>query len=267
MIKRILIVFLLILVRSLGATDATAQTIRLKSAPSNVTIDGTLSEWGNELPYADKKSTFNYLISNDHSNLYLVVKTKDTVCQTNILGSGVTFAISTEKSKVLQKITFPLRGKEDPSEWKELDKEQVAMKTILARYKRIGIQNLKNIKAEQLSTTNPYGIKVAIGYSEDGDMIYEEAIPLSLIYNENINEPHVYSLKINGLVRKFYYVMKIQHYLYYNRGKTKLTDDAIGRVIQSYGDNMRMGGPMIDGDYEEKLTAAIEVEGRFMIVH
>jgi len=264
-IKQMLTVLLLVVIQSVITVNVVAQAIQLRLAPATITIDGNLSEWGNELLYADKKNTFSYLISNDHNHFYLVIKTKDTVCQANILGSGVTFTISTDKPKNVQKIIYPLRGKEDPSEWLDLDKEQVAMKTVLAKYKRIGVQNFKNIKTEQLSTTNPYGIKVAIGYTEDGCMIYEEAIPLNLIYTNGLSEPSVYSLKVNGLVRKFFYVRKIQHYLYYDHGKTRLTEDAISRVIQHYGDNMRMGGPMIDGDYEEKLTAGSEIKGWFIM--
>ena len=262
MIKQILVILSLIIVQSVYAMNADAQVIQFKPAPAKVNKDGALNEWGNELPYSNKSNMFSYGIYNDHNNLYLVVKTKDTVCQANILGSGITFAISTKKTKAFQKITFPLRGKEDPSEWMDLDKEQVAMKAILARYKRVGVQNFKDIKAEQLSTANPYGIKVAIGYTDDGWMIYEEAIPLNLICTESIAELRNYRLKINGLARKVYFLGKSEFVPLRSGNRVERINN---NVQTTYRGGFRMGGPMPLGDYEEKLTGDTEVKGEFVI--
>jgi|GEM_PF-3777500 len=238
-----------------------AQAIELKPAPLNIAIDGNLSEWGDQLPYSDKKNSFSYLISNDRNNLYLVVKTKDSVCQGNILGSGITLALSTNNPKISQKITFPLKGKEDPSAYMDLDDEQVASKTPLARYKRIGVQNVKNIKAQQLSTTNPYGIKVAVGYTEEGYMTYEEAIPLSLLYPEGIIEKCVYRLKINALVRKVYY-LGLTEVVFTGKNRLEQLNYYIATTYHGYLD---MWGPTPSNDYEDKLTADIEVKGEFVI--
>lgn len=231
-----------------------AQVIELKPAPPHIAIDGSLTEWGDQLAFADKKNTFSYLISKDHNNLYLIVKTKDTVSQGNILGSGITFTVGTSNSKLSQMVTYPLRGKEDPSEYMELDREQVVMKTILARYKRISVQNFKHIKAEQLSTANPYGIKVALGFTDDGAMIYEEAIPLTLLPLERVNDRFSYSIRVNGLARKVFFLARYE---------------AGGQVFDNYilpgiRDSFRIG-PMPTSDYDEKLTADTEARGEFII--
>jgi hypothetical protein len=242
-------------------TTALAQAVELKPAPSGVSIDGSLTEWGDELPYSDKNKVFSYLISYDRNNLYLIVKTRDSVCQGNILGSGITFSIKAITDKVGQRLTFPLSGKEDPTEYMNLDTEQVAMKTTLVRYKRIGVQGFAAIKAEQLTTTNPYGIKTAVSYAAGGCLIYEEAIPLKLIYPDGILEKRMYSVKINGLARKYRYWGLIEPVL---RGKDRL--GLLNRYLERYHpDGVEIGGPSPITDFEKKLTADVEVKGEFII--
>lgn len=238
---------------------ANAQAIELKPAPVKVAIDGSLSEWGT-LPYSDKKATISYIISNDHTNLYLALKTRDTVLQGNILGSGITFALSKD-DKNASKITFPIRGREDPSEYMNLDNDQVEIKAALTRYKRLGVENIKAIKPPQLSSTNPYGIKITIGYTEDGYMIYEEAIPLSLIYPDGTNGKYAYSITINGLVRK---VVIVERWGQAGRGKF-MSERQINQIIQSYGDKLRIGGPMPSSDSIIRLTADTEIKGEFVL--
>lgn len=258
--KSILIALGCIGIWVVAAVNCNAQAIELKPAPVNIVIDGSLIEWSKELPYSDRKNTFNYLISNDHNNLYLIVKTKDTVCQGNILGAGITFAVDAN-DKDGPKLTFPLRGKEDPSEYMNLDTVQVAMKTILARYKRIGVKNFKNIKAEQLSTTNPYGIKVAIGYA-DGYMVYEETIPLKLLYPDGVNGKYAYSIKINGLARKVFYFGQGTMVPGGKKNRQQQIDDWL---LQTYHGSMRINGPMPKADYDDKLTSDTEIKGEFIL--
>jgi hypothetical protein len=237
-----------------------AQVIELKLAPSNIAIDGNLTEWGDGFHLSDKNGSFSYLISNDHNNLYLVLKTKDTVCQGNILGSGITFAISTNNPKITQKITFPLQGKDDPSEYMDLDNEQVAMKATLTRYKRIGVQNVKSIKAEQLTTTNPYGLKVAVSNTDDGYLTYEEAIPLSLLFPEGIGGKCAYSITVNGLVREYHYLGTTE---IVPAGKNK-SEQLNYHISTTYHGELEIGGPTPTGDYKDNLTANIEIKGEFV---
>ena len=262
--KNINIVICCIVIQFIMAVNGSAQIIELKPAISIIAIDGDLSEWGDQVSLKDKKGKISYLISNDRNNLYLVLKTKDSLCQANILGSGITFTVSTNNPNVNQKVTFPLKGKEDPSEYMNMDKEQVAMKTILARYKRIGVQNFKNIKAEELSTTNPYGIKVALGYTEDGDMVYEEAIPLTLLFPDGINEKCSYSIKVNGLARKIFYQGHSEMVPVGNRSSKNKEERIKEFVVTNFRGNFQIGGPMPQSDYEDKLTADIQINGEFI---
>lgn len=246
----------------LTAIKGNAQVIERKLAPANVVIDGSLSEWGDQLYLTDKKGTISYFISNDRNNLYLILKTKDTVYQANILGSGITFTVSANNSKIDQKVTFPLRGKEDPTEYMNLDRDQVEIKTILTRYKRIGVKNFKNIQAEELSTTNPYGIKVSLGYTEDGTLVYEEAIPLTLLLLGEGSEKYSYDIKVNGLVRKVYFLVHAEMVPSGKRDKKEQIDDYIQTHFRN---NFKMGGPMPENDYEDNVTADTDIKGEFTI--
>ncbi len=265
--KNIIVVTCCIAIQLICVFKVNSQIIELKLAPATVVIDGSLSEW--QIPYSDKKNTFSYLISNDRNNLYLIAKITDTVCQGNVLGAGISFTVIKNNSEVDAQLTFPQRGKEDPTAFMNLDKEQMEMKTILARYKRIAVQNFKDIEAKELTPTNPYGIKVALAYTDDGNLIYEEAIPLALLFPDGINEKCSYSIKINGLARKAFFLNDTEVVPVIRSPSTETAEDRLAKYIQvefAGGDFKILGDIPIKGnDYEEKLTADTEVKGEFIL--
>ena len=185
-------------------TGINAQTVNLKPAPANITINGMADEWGDNLPFTNDKAKLNYTISNDKTNLYLVVKTKDAAKQSDILGSGITFSVNTKgKKSTTYSITFPARvPKEDPTGYIHLDPTQTQEKAVQTKYKKIKPEGFKDIKDEQLGTSNAYGIQVAIGYDDAGNLVYEESIPLTLFHVEGATDKEwAFNIKINGLER------------------------------------------------------------------
>jgi hypothetical protein len=187
----------------LTANFCKAQTLNLKPAPAGITIDGNAKEWGLSLPYSNDKAKVNYMLSNDRDNIYLVVETKDTAMQSNILGSGITLSINTKDSKTpTQTITFPERGKEDPSEYRNMDSAQTQVKIILTKYRKVKVTGFTAITDNELSTSNPYGIQIAMGYNDAGYLIYEEAIPLTLFGVGDLTDKEwALNIKFNGLER------------------------------------------------------------------
>jgi hypothetical protein len=179
-----------------------AQTTDLKPAPARVIIDGNAAEWG-DLPYTDDKAKINYTISNDKNNLYLVVKTKDTVKQSNILGSGITFSINTKGRKTTTYwTTFPIRGKEDPGDYQKLDPTQTQAKIALTKYRKMEVKGFADITDARLDPSNVYGIQVAMGYDDAGYLVYEETIPLVLFHTGNsADKEWAFNICINGLLR------------------------------------------------------------------
>jgi hypothetical protein len=85
--------FAAFIVQLLGVNICFAQTINLKPAPMHITIDGSLSEWGDSLSYYNNETQINYTLANDKDNMYLVLKTIDPIQQFRILSAGVTLSI------------------------------------------------------------------------------------------------------------------------------------------------------------------------------
>lgn len=179
-----------------------AQDFDLKSDTSDIEIDGSLKDWGDKLSL-NKKTNISYAIRNDKQNLYWVIATRDSVLQSSILGAGISFSLNTKGNKSKDyEITFPLSGKEDPSEFMNLDSLQTRLKVILSKYRKIGVRGFTAIEDEELGSSNLYGIKIAIGYDK-GYLIYEESIPLSLFGDiDKLNKTWAFNIKINGLERK-----------------------------------------------------------------
>ena len=176
-----------------------AQT-NLKPTPANVTIDGDAKEWADFTPYENGHSKVNYTIRNDKDNLYLVVKTKDMILQSFILNwGGITFGIDTKgKKKATNSITFPIIYGTKPT----LFRNNVEMQQAIAasKAKKIQVVGFKTISDEQITTFNTNGIKVAISYDADNNLVYEEAIPLALFNaGEQIDKQWAFNVKINGV--------------------------------------------------------------------
>jgi hypothetical protein len=270
--------FIYVLVALLLITGIShAQTIISRSAPNVVNIDGDAGEWGDKLINIDNKAS--YCLANDKANLYLMVKTKDKVLQGNLLGAGITFTVDMGGGK---STTFPVNDQKDARVYLHLDTLQTQIKTELTKYKKIAVAGFTTINDEQLSTVNPYGIKIVIGYGSDGYLVYEEAIPLVLL-----NEKDLYSnrwgftLKINGLKNEIKaYLFYITNAFYGNaipseaelgqqeskhdksaRGILKAGPEAVARNLAAA---IRAGlKPLIK---IENFTPSTEVSGKFMLV-
>lgn len=191
------------LIALLNISNAYAQTPELRLAPAIITIDGNSQEWGG-LNFTNEKAKIAYTISNDKDNLYLVIKTNDLIKQRNILGAGVTFSINTAgKKSTTHMLTFPYNDKDNANEYLTLDAAQLQAKAGLSKYQKIRPEGFVDITDEQLSVSNPYGIKIALAYDDAGYLIYEEAIPLTLLHAENnIDKEWAFNIKINGLANK-----------------------------------------------------------------
>src|SRR5687767_12642480 len=67
-------------------------------APVTVKIDGKLDEWGS-LPAYNKRVNVFYSISNDDENLYLVIKSDNSIIISKIMQGGIAFTVSTSGKK------------------------------------------------------------------------------------------------------------------------------------------------------------------------
>src|SRR5580704_15395084 len=88
--------------------NAQTGTLALNAPKGTITIDGNSQEWGDSLAYYNSDKKVHYMITNDKTNLYVVVKTNDPVQQGNIMNAGLTFSVDTKgRKKSAFSTTFP----------------------------------------------------------------------------------------------------------------------------------------------------------------
>ena len=176
-------------------------------APAAIKIDGKKVEWDNLIQAFNKATGIFYTISNDNSDVYLVVKVnaKDLDISNKIINAGLTFTINGSgkaKNESGMSITFPFLYKEDHRPNLPLidyNKEiSVWNKQFTDKAKDIRVAGIAGIK-DTISIYNPEGIKVVALFGEDAVFTYELAIPLKYL-ELSVNDPHpfVYSIKLNG---------------------------------------------------------------------
>ncbi len=205
---------LLAIVSFSHAQNKTAQNT-LQPPPANITIDGDIKEWGDSLRYYNPEKQLNYALANDQDNLYLAIRINDRSEQIRVLRSGLTVSIDTRgKKKESFSITFPvgypgpgdlaeqadgLQGKTDIT---QEDRDEL-MRARLTKLREIRVSGFKDIEGETITTSNTYGIKTAIDYDKDGNLIYEAAIPLKFFHADDIAKNEwAFDFKINGIVRQ-----------------------------------------------------------------
>jgi uncharacterized membrane protein YgcG len=195
------------------AQNKTAQNT-LQPPPANITVDGDIKEWGDSLRYYNAEKQLNYALANDQENLYVAIRINDRSEQIRVLRAGLTLSIDTRgKKKESFSITFPvgdlgpgdlpqqpddLQGKTDVTQ----DDRDELMRARLTKLREIRVAGFKDIEGETITTSNTYGIKTAIDYDKEGNLVYEAAIPLKFFHADDIAKNEwAFDFKINGIVR------------------------------------------------------------------
>lgn len=178
-----------------------AQTIALQTPKKPVVVDGDNKEWGNDLTYYNADKNIHYTISNDKDYLYMVVKTNDERQLNNILLSGITFSIDTKSRKrKTYSVTFPVQEMSitNNTTFKTLEEKRNVAKFTKSR--KIEVSGFKDINEDILYTGNIYKIQTALNFDDNGFLVYEEAIPLSLFHAEElVNNEWAYNIELNAV--------------------------------------------------------------------
>ena len=180
--------------------------------PSNIKIDGNLSEWNGKLEAHNPIDGLMYTVSNDSKNLYLTLLAPWEACR-KAIRAGITFSVSKlvdnkrRTDPELKSVTFPLiKNAQVPvfgdgfaaySKAKTSQKKDsllaVLNKKAASLFKIIGFND------EKISVYNEEEILTAIRFNQKRDMIYELCIPLKLLgLNANHIKPFSYNIKLNG---------------------------------------------------------------------
>lgn len=187
------------------------QNQSLLAPPANLAIDGSLSDWGDSLRYRNEEKNIKYTLANDKENLYAAIRISDRLEQARVLNSGITISIDTHgKKKETFSMTFPLRYpgspapafagfKDDGGEITKEERDELSRERITT-LRSIKMTGFKDIENEMITTSNTYGIKAAVDYDADGNLVYEAAIPRKFFHADDIAKNEwAFNFKINGL--------------------------------------------------------------------
>lgn len=161
------------------------------------TIDGQATEWTDSLQY-DANSKMQYLVLNDGRTLYLRVKINDAPTQAKFAYLGtVVWLDSTGRNQQQLGIRFPLPvdleslpkgeqrpvGAMGPSAAERLADHQTRLRQVLLQAKEMELLNFRGSKEPVLADAQSLlGVKAALALDPQGNLIYELAVPMRLIY-------------------------------------------------------------------------------------
>lgn len=185
----------------------------LKAPPHQIVVDGNLKDWGDSLNYTNESKKVNYGLSGDKENLYFAIRIEDRAQQGQAMRNGITLAFNPEgKKKEMYSLTFPSPDQDENSmfimpkadnavteqQLKKEDQEE-RRKADLLKLRDIDVKGFKDVETDHISTANTYGIKTVLNFDEQGALIYEAAIPIKMLHNDNINgKPWMFDIKINS---------------------------------------------------------------------
>ena len=222
--KLIYTLLLSVIVFSFHKTSAQDLTI-IATAPTGVKVDGKLNEFTDSLTAYDKTTKLYYHVAHDDKNMYVFLKANRQMEQNKILAGGVSISVNnTGKKKQTGIITFPImdaaamltemrsrfsqgqgqrpagdaatRVEKTPEE--RLKERDDLRKSSLAKLKEIKIEGIEGVTEPKISIYNTIGIKTGINYDANNALVYEIAIPLTML-NISGNQEFALNIKLNGI--------------------------------------------------------------------
>lgn len=185
-------------------------------APGKITIDGNINDWGDSLRYYNPEKKLNYTLANDQQNLYLAIRFNDRMEQERIMRAGLTWSVNPKgKKKDTYSLTFPVaeqnngqmpvlpkpEGDDTPEQHERMNRDEMR-KARLTQLRNMKVTGFKDIDYDIITTTNSYGFKAALSFDEEGNLIYEAAIPLKFFEADDIAKNEwAFNIKVNGISR------------------------------------------------------------------
>ena len=165
-------------------------------APPAVKVDGSDAEWAEMIPNYDAESKLMYMVANDSSNLYFLVKSDDQLTQMKIMNAGMEVTLDLNgKKKGQMGFAFPLpRTKEEQQQEMRESINPVTQQPDYAQIRKRALEQMKSMRIhgfgdlteDTIPLQNNLGITAKIGFTKDNMLVYEAVIPLSMISKENL---------------------------------------------------------------------------------
>ncbi len=161
-------------------------------------IDGKATEWTDSLHY-DPNSKLQYQVLNDARTVYVRLKANDAPTQAKFVYLGmVVWLDTTGRNQQQFGIRYPLpvdleslsktqperpAGAMGPSAAERLAEHQTRMRSVLTNAQQMELLNFHGSKEPTLADAQSLlGVKAAIDLDAQGNLIYELAVPLRLLY-------------------------------------------------------------------------------------
>lgn len=169
-----------------------------------IVVDGDNKDWPSPYPNYDSKAKIAYATSNDLRFLYITMQTGDELTAMKMLKNGMTVSIDTSGKKQTEpyNIDFPLAT--DNTELDipitpdgQKDKAIMFEKQLYNRIRK-GMESTNQMTLTgfpgctggyMTTQTIPCGIKVKIHFNEYKELIWEAAIPVSVLYGKETLTP------------------------------------------------------------------------------
>ena len=152
------------------------------------TTDGQTTDWADSLRY-DPASKLQYQVLNDSRTVYLRLKVADPATQARVLRRGLTVWLDTTgRSQRQFGVRYPLGGPPPPNQaapdpTASLADRRARRTLALADLREMELLNYKGSKEPTLTDAqSALGVKAALGFNAQDDLIYELAVPLRLLY-------------------------------------------------------------------------------------
>lgn len=184
---------------SCSSSKASQQTASVTSTTwqtQPVTIDGDDGDWTKPLAYYARKEKFSYSITNDSTNLYIILTTKEQQTQQKIMQGGLTVLINTQAEMTDNNaalIGFPTgmsshHGRSILSSKRpEVYDNKVAALDDLKDYSLQGFNKNSEVNYYDYGKSNDAGVELNLNFNAAGELVYEASIPLASVYNN----PHM----------------------------------------------------------------------------
>jgi hypothetical protein len=157
-----------------------------------LTIDGNDNDWVKPLPLSLSSEKISYSVTNDDQYLYILLESKSQQEQQKIIQGGMTVWVNTNADKSeagAVGIGYPLdtRVDRDRQLMEEAQPERYKNnKTISLEdrktYALYGFSKDSTGNFDYADDNNPQGVKMRMDFTNQGDLIYEAAIPLQTLY-------------------------------------------------------------------------------------
>jgi hypothetical protein len=157
-----------------------------------ITVDGNDKDWAKPLPYSISSEKIGYSVTNDDQNLYILLETKNPQQMQKIIQGGMTVWINTKADKSeagAVGIGYPLDTRIDHDrqimEQAQPDRYKNKKPVTLEDRKDYALYGFSKDSAGNYAygdDSNPQGVIMRMDYSNEGDLIYEAAIPLQTLY-------------------------------------------------------------------------------------